>query len=378
MTSAEWKRSKYARKIAELEMMEVINSTQFWEKVGDVLKIQEPLVKVLRMCDGDENQLWVCIYEAMDRAKLAIRRDYRYYQKYWEVIDRRWSNQLHNDLHSTGYFLNPQFLYGGNSTSDMIYGIMNGVRNVIQRIEPNLNDQSLEMKQLLLYRDKTDSFGTPLAQAAILKTNPAEWWTNYGNCALQRIVVRVLSQITSFSNFEAKTHEKKSAQELEMGFNPINLENIFEDDPLNSWAEERQDAMLNSEQNFSWLPEELINEADEEIQGEDMHDISPTPSNDESVQLSTSSGGGDDGGDGGGGDDHGGDNEGLYGTNTSTGSSSYSLAINDNEISESSQGIYTAWINTQEDERKELKEVRKEGRKKKKKNLLPHQKVNGN
>ncbi|KAE8690447.1 hypothetical protein F3Y22_tig00110895pilonHSYRG00453 [Hibiscus syriacus] len=64
---------------------------------------------------------------------------------------------------------------------------------------------------------------------------------------------------------------------------------------------------------------ELLNEIDEETQGEDMHDISPTPSNDESVQLSTSSGGDDGDGDGGGGDDHGGDNVGLYGTNTSIG-----------------------------------------------------------
>ncbi|KAA3474559.1 hypothetical protein EPI10_024833 [Gossypium australe] len=34
-----------------------------------------------------------------------------------------------------------------------------------------MNDQVLAMNQLLLYRDKVDSFRTPLAQAAILKTN---------------------------------------------------------------------------------------------------------------------------------------------------------------------------------------------------------------
>ncbi|KAE8655259.1 hypothetical protein F3Y22_tig00117034pilonHSYRG01653 [Hibiscus syriacus] len=74
---------------------------------------------------------------------------------------------------------------------------------------------------------------------------------------------------------------------------------------------EREVATLDSEQNFSWLPKELLNERDEETQGEDMHNISPTPSNDESVQLLTSSGGNDDDGDGGGGDDLGGDNEGV-------------------------------------------------------------------
>ncbi|KAK5839145.1 hypothetical protein PVK06_007910 [Gossypium arboreum] len=52
---------------------------------------------------------------------------------------------------------------------------------------------------------------------------------------------------------------RKSAQELEMSFNLINLDNIFEeDDPLNAWIEEKEDYILDSEQNFSWLPEELL------------------------------------------------------------------------------------------------------------------------
>ncbi|KAK8488965.1 hypothetical protein V6N11_019499 [Hibiscus sabdariffa] len=87
---------------------------------------------------------------------------------------------------------------------------------------------------------------------------------------------------------------RKSAQELEMDFNPINLDNIFEEeDPLSAWIEEREDLVLDSEHNFSWLPEELLNETDEETQGKDINDISL----EESVQLSTSSsgdGGGDD------------------------------------------------------------------------------------
>ncbi|KAK8584443.1 hypothetical protein V6N12_068687 [Hibiscus sabdariffa] len=174
VTSSEWKRSTYARRPAGQDMMKVIDSNQFSRKAADVLKIQEPLVKVLRMCDGDEKPTIGFIYEAMDRAKLAIQRDCRYYQKYWDIIDRRWSRQLHNDLHSAGYYLNPQFLYGANSSNEVLSETMVGVRNVIQRIEPSMNDQILAMNQLLLCRDKVDSFGTPLAQAAILKTNPGK------------------------------------------------------------------------------------------------------------------------------------------------------------------------------------------------------------
>ncbi|KAK9026581.1 hypothetical protein V6N11_039416 [Hibiscus sabdariffa] len=94
-----------------------------------------------------------------------------------------------------------------------------------------------KVDELLLYRDKVDSFGTPLAQAAILKTNP-------------------------------------------------------EEDSLSAWIEEKEDHVLDSEHDVSWLPEELLNETNEETRSED--DIS----HEESVQLSTSSscvgGGGDD------------------------------------------------------------------------------------
>ncbi|MBA0769760.1 hypothetical protein Gotri_018459 [Gossypium trilobum] len=38
VTSSAWKRSIYARKPAALEMMEVINSSEFWKNVVDVFK----------------------------------------------------------------------------------------------------------------------------------------------------------------------------------------------------------------------------------------------------------------------------------------------------------------------------------------------------
>ncbi|KAK8584444.1 hypothetical protein V6N12_068688 [Hibiscus sabdariffa] len=150
---------------------------------------------------------------------------------------------------------------------------------------------------------------------------------------------------------------RKSAQELEMGFNPINLDNIFEEeDPLSAWIEEREDPVLDSEHNFSWLPEELLNETDEETQGEDINDISLG----ESVQLSTSSSGGGGGGGGGevfryssvagsglfetnrrdGGDrTHGRMRERFH--DSFAGSSSHNLAANDYEISEASEGSHS-------------------------------------
>ena len=44
----------------------------------------------------------------MDRVKLAIKASVKQWEKYWEVIARRWEGQLHKHLHDAG---NKKILY---------------------------------------------------------------------------------------------------------------------------------------------------------------------------------------------------------------------------------------------------------------------------
>ena len=62
----------------------------------------EPLVKVLKLVDQDKKSTVSIIYEAMDRDKLTIKASVKQWEKYWEVIDRKWEGQLHNHLHAAG------------------------------------------------------------------------------------------------------------------------------------------------------------------------------------------------------------------------------------------------------------------------------------
>ena len=62
----------------------------------------ETLVKVLKLVDQDKNPTLSIIYEAMDKAKLAIKASVKQWEKYREVIDRRWEGQLHRHLHAAG------------------------------------------------------------------------------------------------------------------------------------------------------------------------------------------------------------------------------------------------------------------------------------
>ncbi|GMP97433.1 hypothetical protein CsSME_00045690 [Camellia sinensis var. sinensis] len=180
----------------------------------------------------------------------------------------------------------------------MIREVMDGLKKVITRLEPNMDAQVKATDQLLLFRDKQETFGTPLAQRAWKQSNPAEWWIIHGSCApeLKKIAVKVLNQTTTsshcernwstFSLIHTKTrnrlkykkiqrlvfitynmrlklrHVKRSSQEeIDRSFNPINLDYIFEEDDLISpWIEERKNPLLDGVDNSEWL--DLVSDDD--------------------------------------------------------------------------------------------------------------------
>ncbi|KAG8479284.1 hypothetical protein CXB51_029834 [Gossypium anomalum] len=81
------------------EAKKIVLRIDFWKKANDLIKVYEPLVKVLRLMDSDEKPTMGFIYEAVDRAKQAIQQDCRYFTEHEKIIDNRW-NFMHSDLHS--------------------------------------------------------------------------------------------------------------------------------------------------------------------------------------------------------------------------------------------------------------------------------------
>ena len=109
-TTNEWREfnKDRSRKSVRDKVSNLILTDRFWKKAGEVQTIMEPLVKVLKLVDQDKKPTLSIIYEAMDRAKLAIKASVKQWEKYWEVIDRRWEGQLHRHLHAAG---NKKILY---------------------------------------------------------------------------------------------------------------------------------------------------------------------------------------------------------------------------------------------------------------------------
>jgi hypothetical protein len=63
--SNEWNESQWARKPDGKDTKKKVNDPRFWRKAAEIVKIAEPLVKVLRLVDGEKLALGF-IYEAMD------------------------------------------------------------------------------------------------------------------------------------------------------------------------------------------------------------------------------------------------------------------------------------------------------------------------
>ncbi|KAK5835279.1 hypothetical protein PVK06_010966 [Gossypium arboreum] len=126
-SSKEYKESKWGQQKSgpAYEAKKIILGKDFWKKANDLIKVYEPLVKVLRLVDSDEKPTMDFIYEAVDRAKRAIQQDCRYFTEYEKIIDKRW-NFMHSDLHSAGYFLNPQFQFGVEHSHNVLIETLEG------------------------------------------------------------------------------------------------------------------------------------------------------------------------------------------------------------------------------------------------------------
>ena len=110
--SEEWQRSQYSKKGDGVKLMDIVLDDQnFWRSIKYCLKCVLPLVKVLRLVDGDMKPAMGYIYEAMDKAKEQIQKNFRnvkkHYEPIWTIVDTRWNMQLHRPLHAAAYYLNP-------------------------------------------------------------------------------------------------------------------------------------------------------------------------------------------------------------------------------------------------------------------------------
>ena len=169
----EWASSKIA-KLAKsqkgVESKNVILSPMFWTNCSKIISISEPLVRTLRMVDGDKKPSMGYLYEAMRKAMEKVKEvcngKVEQYGPYLSIIDRRWKNKLCKPIHVAAYFLNPQYQYSKSCKISSI-SVQKNFLDVLEKLYgDDVEAQVRIAKEVMLFRNALQGFQCPMAIAA--------------------------------------------------------------------------------------------------------------------------------------------------------------------------------------------------------------------
>lgn len=168
---------QWSRKQDGKYMKKKINEEIFRKKAGDIVNVAEPLVKVLRLVDGEILAMGF-IYEAMGQEKEKIKATYKErvakYGPIWEIIDQIWNNQLHRPAHTTGHFMNPRYHYKAMEARYLTGEVRDGLIDCIDRMIPKETDQLEVHKKITFFNRTTCTFGKNLARISRESDEPGK------------------------------------------------------------------------------------------------------------------------------------------------------------------------------------------------------------
>ncbi|XP_010418925.1 PREDICTED: uncharacterized protein LOC104704562 [Camelina sativa] len=186
-------------------------AVKFWNGVIMCLNVFGPLVKLLRLVDGDKKPTMVFLHGELIEAKKQISDGLKHVEKnvkpILSIIEEKIKGRLDNPLHLTGYLWNPYYFYKDSSqaSSDEV---SNAVFKCVSAFFPNdVNTQCQVINsELAIYKNKEGNFGKPWAIIGCQKEDydPVYWWETYGNAFpnLAKMAKRILALTTSSSGCE--------------------------------------------------------------------------------------------------------------------------------------------------------------------------------
>ncbi|XP_061369965.1 uncharacterized protein LOC133312734 [Gastrolobium bilobum] len=213
VTSREWTLSAYYKDIKAKRFVEQVLDSRFWKECVDIVKVTEPLVRLLRLVDSEEKPsmgyLYQAFYKAREEMIKRFQRKKRMVEPYLRILDSRWDSQLRKYLHAAGYWLNPGCHF--NSEEFQKHELTtSGLLDVIERHAYQdvdlLSNLTAEMR---IFRESEFDFGRQAAIRERNKAMPDKWWETYGLGApnLRKLAIRVLSQTCSASGYQLNLDE---------------------------------------------------------------------------------------------------------------------------------------------------------------------------
>ncbi|XP_035845160.1 uncharacterized protein LOC118491461 [Helianthus annuus] len=286
--SDEWRGGKWAKEVGERKVASTFQQERFWRNIVYALKLTGPLVKVLRIVDGDKKPAMGYIYDAMTRAKEAIAASFlnrkAEYKKAFAIIDKRWECQLHRPLHAAGFFLNSEMYYD-NQEKASGGPIRRCLIGCIGRLVVDPHTQDIIRSQLDSYEEAIGVFGNPMAIRQRKTRSPADWWASYGRDTpeLQKFAIQILSLTccatgcernwSVFQQLHTKRRNQLAQKQLDDLVNttdPILLQEI---DDSNEWVmgvmddenEETSEVVFDDDSGLTWRNVEKASGASEPI-----------------------------------------------------------------------------------------------------------------
>ncbi|KAL8160480.1 hypothetical protein V2J09_002017 [Rumex salicifolius] len=195
----------YVNKPQSMSCVAIVEDNDFWRAVDECVAVSEPFLRVLREV-ADNKPAAGFIYELMTKAKESIRTYYIMDESkckiFSDIVDKKWLNQLHTPLHSAAAFLNPSIQY--NPEVKFLASVKEEFYKVLEKLLPTPDLRCDITNQILLFKRASGMFGCNLAKEARDTIAPGLWWEQFGDSApvLQRVAIRILSQICSASTFE--------------------------------------------------------------------------------------------------------------------------------------------------------------------------------
>ena len=138
--STEWDECIWSKQAKGKAAFATVMSVSFWNGVTQYLKVFAPLVRVLRLVDGDRKPSMGFVYGELKKTKEEIKEALNNiesnYRPILEIMDTRIEGRLDTPLHAFAYLLNPYYYYK-DASIEYDVNVMDGVFTVVEAFFPN-------------------------------------------------------------------------------------------------------------------------------------------------------------------------------------------------------------------------------------------------
>ncbi|XP_059290682.1 uncharacterized protein LOC132044214 [Lycium ferocissimum] len=173
----------------------------------------------------------------MDRVKESIRKsfsDSHKYAKVFDIIDKRWTDQLHQSLHAARNMLNPSTFYDNNEMRLLNVKVMKGFYESVAKLVPEEDEQDQIGLQLSAYTNSEGTFGFSMAIRQRKKKSPEALWQRHSRITKihskkrNRLTLKRLHDLV-FIKYNRTLRRRYNVGNV---IDPIALDNI---DDANEW-----------------------------------------------------------------------------------------------------------------------------------------------